>query len=446
MQTKFSKLGFILATAGSAVGVGNIWRFPYIAGEYGGGVFVLTYLLALFVVSFPLLVGETFLGQFGRKDAVSSLEAIAPEGKKYWKVLGFSIVSAFLILAFYNVVVGWILYYAYISLTSLPQNSQEAKEAFDIIASQKPILSVVFFTIGSFIVSWIIYRGVDKGIQRMNLFLMPALVVVLLFMFGYAMTLDSFFKAIEFLFTSDLAKFNSEAVLVAIGQAFFTVSVGVGVVMTYASFSDKHQNILHSSLWIIFLDTFIAIIAGIMIFTFLFANNIPLSESVGLAFKSMPVAFASFGKIGSLLAFMFFVSLAFASITSAISLLEAPVSYLTQRLNISRAKATIFISLGVYVVGLACLFSYMDGFSFLSIAKKPLFDVFNIVTSSVLMPLSGLLMAIFIGWVLDKRFVFNYMKERGFKNQVVFLSWYYLVKIISPIILVAVALKELKII
>lgn len=437
----FSKIGFVLATAGSAVGLGNIWRFPYITGEYGGGAFVLVYLAALFAVSFPLLIGEIFLGQMGKKDPVSSYEFLAPNGKKYWKFAGFVIVTAILILSFYNVVIGWILYYAYLVLTDLPQDIIQAKEVFTNMVANGVGTQILFFSIGSLLVAWIVYKGVDRGIQKLNLFLMPALILILLFMFVYSMSLDSFKNALYFMFEPNFSKLTPQAILVAVGQAFFTVSVGVGVIMTYASFSKESQNIFRSSLWIIIIDTFIAIIAGVMSFAFLFNSNLGSSQSVGLAFMSMPIAFVPFGNIGVFLAFLFFVALAFASITSAISLLEAPVTYLTQRHKLKRTKATIISALLVYVLGLFALLSLTKDYS-MQILGKSIFDTLDFITAAILMPIGGLLIAFFIGFVLKKEDVYAYLSKRGLRSRLNFSLWYYSLKIISPIIIVVVILNQ----
>ena len=437
-EVGFSKVGFVLAAAGSAVGLGNIWKFPYMTGEYGGGAFVIVYLLTLVIVGLPLLMGETILGAMGRKDPVSTYETLANKHGGLWRIAGFSLFTGFLILTFYSVVIGWILYYLVLSFTHIPQNVSEAKELFGSMLTADLKTQVFYYTLAFFITGLIVYKGISKGIERVSLFMMPALVLMLFIMLIYSTSLETFGQSVRFMFYADFSRLSPEALLASVGQAFFTLSVGTGVVMTYASFSNKHQNILKSTIWIIFLDTVIALLAGVMMFAFLFSNGLGSNQGPGLVFISMPATFYTFGKIGVVFSVLFFLSLAFAGITSAISTLEPTISFSTNRLGLSRAKATVIFVLIAYFIGLFCLVSNVKGFEFLSLFGKSFFDVMDFVTSSILLPLGGFVMAIFIGFVVDRERIYGFVSHHGLRNKMLFNLWYYNVKLVSPIALIVV--------
>lgn len=433
----FTKIGFILAAAGSAVGLGNIWRFPYIAGEYGGGAFVLVYIGALLFVGIPVLMAEIMLGKMGKKESVGAYEALSPENKRPWKYAGFSFLSGFLILTFYAVVLGWVFAYIYITLTGLPQNADQAKELFVGFLTTSVNTQLLFHAIAVLLTGYIVYKGIKNGIEKVNSVLMPMLLFMLLFMLIYAFTLDSFGQAISFMFRPDFSKLSSEAVLVAVGQAFFSLSIGMAVMLTYASFINQKTKVYSSAITITLLDTLIAIIAGIAMFSFLFEQNMPSSQGAGLAFISMPAVFYQFGSIGTLLALFFFASLAFAGLTSAVSILEPTVSYLIERHKFSRAKATFLPLIVIYLLGVVALLSNINGFEALTIAGKNIFDWTDFITAAILLPLGGLLVAIFMGFIADKERIIMEFRNEGLSLKVIKI-WFFLIRFVAPIAIIGV--------
>ncbi|MGB3751973.1 MAG: sodium-dependent transporter, partial [Arcobacteraceae bacterium] len=354
---RFSRIGFILAAAGSAVGLGNIWKFPYITGENGGGVFVLVYLLTVLFIGMSIFIAEVVLGSSENKDSVTTIETLSPKGKKYWKYTGFTFLTGVIILSFYAVVVGWILNYIVIAATSLPTSVTEAETVFLGLLKEDISSQVFYYTVAFLLIAYTISKGIKKGIERLNNILMPALLLILLGMFFYSMTLDGFGQAIEFMFYPNFEKFNTSSIILAVGHAFFTLSVGMATIMVYSASLGKDVNIVKASITVVTLDTLIAIIAGIIIFAVIYSAGQEPSKGPGLVFITLPAIFYQMGSIGNLLAIAFFIALAFASITSAISILEPTVMYLVERKKISRLKATYGISILFYILGLFALLS-----------------------------------------------------------------------------------------
>lgn len=433
----FSKIGFILAAAGSAVGLGNIWRFPYIAGEYGGGAFVLVYIAALLLVGIPVLMAEILLGKMGKDEPVSSYENLAPDGKKWWRFAGFSFITGFLILTFYSVVLGWVFAYVFITLTGLPSSAEAAKDLFMTLLQQDLATQLFFHLISTALVGFIVLRGIKQGIEKVNNILMPLLIFMLIFMLVYAFTLDSFGKAISFMFAPDFSKLSSEAVLVAVGQAFFSLSVGMVVMLTYASFANQKTKVFNSAIIITIFDALIAIVAGVAMFAFLFEQNMPSSQGAGLAFISMPAVFFEFGSVGVVLSLLFFISLAFAGLTSAISILEPTVSHLIKQRKYSRKKATFVPLIAVYLLGVVALVSNVSGFEFLTFGSKNLFDWFDFVTAAIMLPIGGLFVAIFMGFVVDKNRIVTALKTEGLSSKTIGF-WFFLLRYVAPIAIIGV--------
>jgi NSS family neurotransmitter:Na+ symporter len=439
----FTRIGFILAAAGSAVGLGNIWKFPYVTGEYGGGAFVLIYLATLALVGLPLLLAEMTTGSLAKKEPVSAYEDLAPAGKKLWRFAGLKLFTGFLILTFYTVVIGWIFYYLFISLTHLPATPQEAQDLFMGMLKGDAATQIFFHAIAMLLIGTIVYKGIKSGIERINLVLMPALIGLLLFLLFYAMGLDSFGEATAFMFAPDFSKLSGEAVMVAVGQAFFSLSIGMAVLMTYGAFVDKKTRLPGAALTVGVMDTAIALVAGVVIFAFLFHLGMEPAQSVGMAFISLPTAFYQFGAAGHLLAVIFFLALAFAGITSAISILEPSVAHLNQRYNISRAKATWGAVLLAYLLGLLVLLSNLKGFEWLSLGERNLFDWLDFLTAAVFLPLGGLAMAIFVGFVTDRERYFQRLHEHGLSRSA-FNLWIAALRYMVPLGVVgAIAAKVL---
>jgi len=436
---RFSRVGFILAAAGSAVGLGNIWKFPYITGEYGGGAFVLVYLITVALIGFSIMIAEMFIGYKGRKDTVTSFETLAPRNKALWKFAGFQSMAGLFIMTFYSVVIGWIFNYIVTSLTNLPASVKEAETTFTTMLHSDFTTQLLYHTLAFVIITYVVSKGIKSGIERLNDFLMPALIIILSGMFFYALSLDAFGKAFDFMFAPDWSKLNSEAFVTAVGHAFFTLSLGMGAIMTYAASMQNETNIVHSALWVVFLDTAIALVAGLMLFTFLYQYGSGPDKGPGLVFISLPAAFYEMGSIGSFFAVIFFMALAFAGLTSAVSLVEPMVQYFIDRFSFSRLKASISMGLFFYLIGILVILSGLDTTKdALTWGGKNLFDWIDFFTAAVMLPLGGLVMSIFVGYVVPKSEVEATLRPY-LKNY--FAIWYFSLRYIAPIALFIVILN-----
>jgi len=440
-KNRFTRIGFILAAAGSAVGLGNIWKFPYITGENGGGVFVMVYLLTVIFIGMSIFIAEVVLGSTVNKDSVTTIETLAPEGKKYWKYSGFTFVTGVIILSFYSIVVGWILNYIVIAATSLPSSVSEAETVFLGLLKEDITSQLFYYTIAFIIIAYTISKGIKKGIERLNNILMPALLIILLFMFFYSMTLDGFQQAVEFMFYPNFEKFHPSSIIIAVGHAFFTLSVGMATIMAYSASLGKGVNIVKASITIVTLDTLIAIISGLIIFAIVYSAGQEPSKGPGLVFITLPAIFYEMGSMGNIMAIAFFIALAFASITSAVSVLEPTVMYLVERRGISRVKATYGISIIFYILGLFALLSNTNEFSAaLTFGTKNLFDWFDFVTAAILMPIGGIFVAIFVGYIMDKQVVRNSLVP--YMGETFFRIWLVMIRYVAPMAVFVIMLNE----
>jgi len=441
---RFSKLGFILAAAGSAVGLGNIWKFPYITGEYGGGAFVLIYLITVLLIGFSIMIAEMLIGYIGRKDTVTSFEDIAPTNKHIWKFGGFQSLAGLFIMIFYSVVIGWILNYIVTSFFSLPSTVKEAEQTFTTMLHTDITTQIFYHTISFVMITYVLTKGIKGGIEKMNFILMPTLMVILAGMFIYATTLDTFSQAVDFMFTPDWSKIDSTAFVVAVGHAFFTLSLGMGAIMTYSASMEKGSNLVKNAFWIVFLDTSIAIVAGLMLFTFLYQYGSGPAKGPGLVFISLPAAFYEMGILGNFFAIIFFIALAFAGLTSSVSLVEPMVQYFIDRFSWSRIKASISMGLFFYLLGIVAILSNIDGYKeILTWGGKNFFDWVDYVTAAIMLPIGGLIMAIFVGFIIEKQRIEAIMKPQlGFA----FEAWYFSLRYITPVAMFIVMLNLIGII
>jgi len=438
---RFSRVGFILAAAGSAVGLGNIWKFPYIAGEYGGGAFVLVYLLTVLLIGFSIMIAEMLIGYLGRKDTVTSFEELAPTHKGKWKFAGFQGLAGLFIMIFYSVVIGWIFNYIVTSITVLPANVKEAETTFNAMLHTDALTQIFYHTTAFIWITYVLTKGIKGGIEKMNYFLMPALMLILGGMFLYATTLDTFSQALTFMFAPDWSKINSNAFVVAVGHAFFTLSLGMGAIMTYSASMEKNSNLVKNAFWVVFLDTTIAIVAGLMLFTFLYEYGSGPAQGPGLVFISLPAAFYELGTLGNFFAVLFFIALAFAGLTSSVSLVEPMVQYFIDRFGWSRRKASIAMGTFFWFFGLFAIFSNIDAYKeLLTWGGKSFFDWVDYVTAAIMLPLGGLVMAVFVGFVIDKRKVEALMRPQ---LKWVFDAWYFSLRYITPVAMFIVILSLL---
>lgn len=435
-MNNFSKLGFILATLGSSIGLGHIWRFPYMAGESGGSAFVVMYIILTLLIGIPILVAKMIIGNKTQKNVVSAFNELDSTTKKHWNKAGIMIIGGPIILTFYAVVLGWVFYYVFIASFNLPQNPSEASDLFDNFVGENILACVISFAICIFATGYIVSKGVKNGLERYNFVLMPLLFIIFIGLFFYAMTMLSFAEAVEFLFKFDVSKITPSVVMLALSQVFFSLSIGVGTIITYSSSAKKGENLLTSSIWIALSGIVISLIAGLTIFTFLFEHGHEASEGPGMLFKSLPVVFGEMAY-GSIVSFLFFAAVLFAGITSTISILEPPVAYLSHTYRISRGKITYSICLVVFLIGLLVILSQTNKYgTYLTFGAKPLFDWMDFITAGIIMPLGALVALIFLSFGVEKQKVYKF--ARGFMSRKLFDVWYFIIKYIAPFVIVLV--------
>lgn len=388
----------ILAAAGSAIGLGNIWKFPYITGVYGGGAFVAVYLICIALVGLPILIAEMAIGKESQADAVSAFEVLK-QRKTAWVSAGWiGIASSFLILSFYSVVGGWILDFELKALmfkfTSVADGEINSYLG-ELFGS--PYMLVFWHTVFMAITISIVVKGVSAGIEKASKILMPVLMLILFGLLLRVMFLDGFGQAFSFLFKPDFSKLTWEGALEAVGHSFFTLSLGMGAILTYGSYIDRKQPIVQSSVWIALLDTVIALVAGLIIFSVVFTYGGEPQGGPTLMFVTLPLLFKKLLG-GSIIAILFFLLIAFAAMTSAISLLEVVVAALVGKTNWSRMKATLVSGIIIWGLGILCALSFNVLADFKPIMDKNIFDLFDYLTAKVLLPLGGCLIALFFGW------------------------------------------------
>ena len=404
-----SKLGFILAASGSAVGIGNIWKYPSMAGQNGGGAFTLVYLACIFVVGLSIVIAEFVIGRKTQLSPVGAFEKLAPGTN--WKWVGYlGVASAFVILSFYGVVGGWILKYIIDSLSGgfdpLAGNPEAAGAMFNgfITSAWSPVIyQILFMTL----CIWVIVKGVKGGIEKWSKVMMPLIVILLGMLAVRGMTLPGGMEGLSFLFNPRFEDLTASAVVLALGHSFFTVSLGMGTMITYGSYLDKKQNLMTSALWVIFLDTAIAMLAGVAIFTTVFALGANPAEGPGLIFVVLPTVFAQMAG-GVIWSTMFFILLFMAALTSAISILEVVTAYFIDQKGWSRKKATIQFGAVITVVGAFCSFSLGGGINITEFMGMPFMDFMDYLSSKYMLPIGGMLTAIF---VLKKWGISNYLAE-----------------------------------
>jgi len=446
-----SRWVFILATSGSAVGLGNIWKFPYMVGQNGGAAFVLAYLVCIALIAMPILIAEVMLGRRGQANSITTIRSLSKEsnGSSYWQILAWmGLVSGFLILSFYSVVAGWIMSFAWqTSLGGMTQMSlEEVSSQFGALVSS-PSTLIFWHTIFMILTVTIIAKGVSKGIGKVNQVLMPALIVMLLCLLVYGVLEADFATAFSYMFAFEPSKLNSSVLVSAVGHAFFTLSLGMGAVMIYGSYLPKSTSIMHVSFIVVLIDTLIALIAGMVIFPLVFQFDLEASGGPGLIFQTLPVAFAQMSS-GMVLGTLFFMLLLFAAITSAISMLEPIVAWLSESRKISRAMSAILFGTTVWLLGIACALSFNNwafSFQFMGMQKNTgLFDVLDLLTSNILLPLGGVLIAVFAGWVMHEKISREELaaSTHGCGN-ICYTIWRVLIRYLSPIAILVVLFYQL---
>lgn len=424
-----SHLSFIIATVGSAVGLGNIWRFPYIMGKNGGAIFLLTYLILIAFICIVPLICELAIGKIYRTDTINAIKEINP--KFNW--LGWlCIATVILIPCFYFVVGGWILNYIWVFISN--NISSDFSSYFTSYSAQvfMPCFLTLLFLI---MTASFPYRGVNKGIEKANNIMMPLFALMLIIMAVYALTLPGAKEGLEFMFKPDFSQFNKSMVLTALGQALFTLSIGMGAIITYGSYMKEESHILKSAYTLIFFDTLIAVLAGIMIFPIVFSFGVTPSAGASLVFIALPEIFAKL-PCSSLIGLTFFILLFFAAITSGISILETAISAFINNFKISRQKATVLLSIIVALISIPATLSF-GVLDWLKIADKTIFDLLDYVTSNILLPFNTLLICLLSGWCIQS------LWKKIFGENLFGYIFNIILKFIVPIILICVLVAGL---
>lgn len=398
-----SQTVFIMAAVGSAVGLGNLWKFPYITGENGGGAFVLVYLACVLLIGIPVLLSELALGRSGKANPVQAMANVSREngGSRWWSLLGFNgVLAGALILSFYTVIAGWGLAYFVESIQGAFVNisAEEVGENFSGLLAN-PYELLFWHTLVSLFTIVVVAKGVKSGIEKAITFMMPGLLIILLILLGYATTTGFFGTSFSFLFYPDFSKLTWAAVLTAMGHAFFTLSIGLGTMMVYGSYLSKEYSIVKAGLWIAFADTLVALLAGLVIFSIVFANGLEPGSGPGLLFQTLPVAFGEMAG-GWFFGTLFFALVVMAALSSSISLIEPAVSWFDQNWGIKRVKAAWILGAIIWFIGVGTVLSFNNWSDVHFLGERNFFESVDFLTANIMLPLGGLLMAIFAAWVL----------------------------------------------
>ena len=432
-----TRFGFVLAAAGSAVGLGNIWKFPYITGVYGGGAFVLVYLGCVLIVGLPLMIAELVIGRRAQENPVGAFQKLHREGSP-WKSVGWlGVLSGFVILSYYSVVAGWALAYIFESAAGFSGTPAEIQGQFaELVGS--PSRSVLWHTIFMALTVGIVLGGVKRGIERWSKILMPALVLILLGLMFYGLfATHGGGKALSFLFAPNFSELTGEGFLSALGHAFFTLSLGMGAMITYGSYMGREGRIVRDAITISILDTVIALLAGIAIFSLVFSYGLEPNAGTGLIWETLPVLFADTGQLVSV---PFFILLSFAALSSSISLLEVVVSYFIDKRGWSRARATLTMGILIYAIGVPCALSSLKlvygGW------ESGFFNLFDVVSTNYMLPIGGLLTCVFVAWTVKDKVRSEEFGSSGLTYRV----WVLLIRFVTPVAVAVVLLHGIGVI
>ncbi len=432
-----SRWTFMLATAGSAIGLGNIWKFPYMVGVNGGSAFVLVFLVCIVIVGVPLMMCEIMLGRRAQRNPVDGMALLAAEANAspLWKWVGIvGLFAGLLILGFYSVIAGWVLDYIVRSATGSFNGITGliAQEEFATFLAN-PIKLIFWHTVFLGMTMAVVARGVNEGLEKANKILMPALFAILLLLVGYSMAVGDFAHSVSFMFTPDFSRITPVAVLSALGHAFFSLSLGMGAVMVYGSYLKANVSIAKTTLYVALADTGVGLLVGLAIFSLVFANGLEPAAGPGLIFQTLPIAFGQM-PAGSLMGTLFFVLVAFAAWTSAISLVEPATSWITENTQISRKNAAWTIAICVWLIGVCVSLSFNVWKEVTLVFNLNIFDVLDKLTTNILLPLGGLMMAIFAGWVMQSQAV----KTELALETISYRLWQFTIKYISPLAIIAI--------
>ncbi len=441
-----SRMGAIFAAAGSAVGLGNIWRFPMLVGDNGGAAFILIYIICILFVGIPIMVGEFVIGRHTQSNMIEAFRQLAPG--KWWRIIGvMGIGVAFIILSYYIVVSGWTLYYAYSSFTGALADPDCNYGAFfgDFVAN--PWLSLLAAVVFMLLTHLIIIRGVQNGIEKCSKVLMPMLLLIIGILVVCTFSMPGINEGLTFLLKPDFSKLTISVVLAAMGQAFYSLSVAMGCLCTYASYFGRNTRLVSSALSVSSIDTFVAVLSGFIIFPAVFSvPGVEVNAGPGLVFQTLPYVFnMAFGNVPFLayiFSGLFYVLLFLAALTSAISLHEAVTAYVHENWNITRKKASTIVSASAMFMGVFCCLSF-GVLSHWTIFGLTIFDLFDVVSSTIILPFGGVLLALFVGWYLNRELVRKEITNDGQVSQRIFPILMFLLRWVAPIAILTMFVKGL---
>ena len=439
-----SRFGALVAMAGSAVGLGNLWRFPYLVGENGGAAFIIVYIVLSFIICLPIFVSEFVIGRRSQKNAYAAFRDLS--GGSAWRWVGlFTIIVPLIVLSYYSVIGGWSIEYLFKSLTfSFTGNESQAAMSTmfgDFVSSPwAPLMCHTAFLLATTLV---VVIGIKDGIEKFSKVMMPLLFVMVLAIAIYSLTLPGAAKGIDYLFNPDFSKINAKACAAALGQAFFSLSLGFGTIMTYASYVDKKENIMFQSTATAVSDLMFALIAGMAIMPAVFAFGLNPQSGPGLVFETLPFVFSQM-PAGGIIAIVFFVALLVAALTSSISMLEVAVAYLVEEKKFTRAWACVVLFILCWIVGAVCSLSF-GPLSDVKIFGDGIFDFFDNLSSNILMTLGSLFTVLFVGWRLKKTDIYDEFTNGGslsFNVRVFGFLWF-LIRYVAPVAIICIFVSGL---
>ncbi|RRN71175.1 sodium-dependent transporter [Peribacillus simplex] len=439
-----SKLGFILAAAGSAIGLGAIWKLPYMTGENGGGVFFLLFILFTLLIGAPILIAEFTIGRNAQKDAISAYKYIAPG--KPWVLIGYGgVVASIILLSFFSVVGGWIISYLARSLTGSLSNLTQTEYGnfFNTIISN-PYETVIAQLLFMVLTIWVVQGGVSKGIEKANKYMMPSLFILFIILLIRSLTLDGAMEGVKFFLKPDFSALTGETILLALGQSFFALSVGVSVMVTYASYLSKKEDITKSAFSVVGLNIFISLLAGLVIFPAVFALGFSPSSGPGLVFVVLPAVFNEMA-LGGIFMVIFFILLLFATLTTAFSILEIVVAAMIKGDTAKRKKASWIAGSFVFLIGIPSALSF-GVLSDVKIFNLSIFDLADYLTSNIALPVGALFISLFIGYQMKRIEVQKEFETGADSGRSLFKLWYFLIRYIVPIMIILVFLNSINLI
>lgn len=439
-----SKLGIVLATAGSAVGLGNVWRFPYMTGENGGAAFILIYIGCILMLGLPGMISEFIVGRHAQTNAARAYDKLS--NGKPWKLVGhLGIITSTIILGFYAVVAGWCLQYLYASIVGQLQGDSHYVKDYFVGFSSHPLKPVVWGLVFVLITHIVVVLGVRRGIERASKWLMPILLMLLLILVVASCLLPGSIEGVRFLLNPDFSKLSSKVFLEALGQAFFSLSLGTACLCTYASYFSRKTNLLQSAGQIVLLDSFIAILSGLMIFPAAFSVGVNPDSGPSLIFITLPnvfqQAFGGMPLVGYLISIMFYALLVFAALTSTISMHEIGTAFFTEEFHLQRKKSAWIVTVAAAVICILC--SWSEGAYDIKLMGKTLMDFCDGLTANYLLPLGGILACLFIGWYVPKKVVYDEFTNGGTCNKAFYGIYLFAVRFVCPIAILLVFLHQL---